>query len=240
MPAGLTYFFDGATEIPKAWAPRFQTGYWAPLPPPVIGYGIVTRSGVLGPSGGKGFLCAAGDFEDQMVEALLYDPIAQDWDEIEDGVWLGIHQDARPVHYIRANMTRRKYAIEVPGSDHNWLVPVALIDSPDYGLPSVERMRRGEYVRVPAPEYASLADYAQQIYEAEIGEAELPPHPFMREVTIAAIGANYALTGPELGMFGVLNDTAYDVVASILTDAPARKKKVPSDSPGTDSGEPAD
>lgn len=226
--APLLYWFPDADRIPPAWENRFgpATGIWGRLAGLLRGDGYLMRKSQHGPVEGKyGLMVSVGELAaPQDPESIRYEPSMQDWSEIEENVWCGLAKSAKPGDFLRKTITTPiSYLLTSDRGD--WAVPVAILDSDRCGLRMVDAYSRGAWARVPVPEHSEIAKLADRLYKAETGEGAIPDKTWMRDAAITALQINYALTGPELAMFGVLNDAAYDAVSAILTDREARQKK---------------
>lgn len=223
--APLLYHFAGADQIPAAWAARFAdpAAAWGRNVGLARGDGHVMRRGELGPAG-VGILVAPGVMDSYAPEALHYAPDAQDWAEFETGAWCGVAKTAAPVDFMRKTICHPiSYILKTSRGD--WLMPVALLSAAHCNMPKVDQFRGGHWVRVANADFAQLSADAELLYKAETGEGPEPGPDAMRDIAVRAIGANYALTGPEMGLLGLLNDDSYAAIAAILTDRAERQKK---------------
>lgn len=226
--APLLYWFPGVDAIPAAWQYRFgpATGVWGRLAGLLRGDGYLCRKGQPGPAAGLGLLVCVGELPPQADnEALRYEPARQEWCELEPGAWAGVADTAKPGDFFRKAIAQPlSYSLK-SSNRGEWYIPVATITSDMCALRMVDRFERSEWRRVPSPEHAEIAAIAERLYGVELGEEPKPAAEWMRDAAIKALQVNYALTGPELALFGVLNDDSYDLVSAILTDRPARQKK---------------
>ena len=228
----LVYWFADGSGIPRAWQPRFgePKTFWHGLLGAHRGSGYAQRPG-LGPTGATGLLVTPYSMDVLGANALRCDATAQDWIEVEAGVWLGVAKAATAVDFLRSRLTLPVQYMLTVDERGRWLVPVGLLTAEHCNLALVDRFERGEWHQVAAPAYAAVSADAARLYAVEIGEADEPPRDEMREIVIRALQANHALTGPELAALGMLNDDVFEAVAAILTDRDARKKK-PTDPDG--------
>jgi hypothetical protein len=230
--APLLYWFPGADRIPAAWQQRVgpASGIWGRLTGLLRGDGYSQRPGQPGPTAATaaGLLVAVGELALPITgDAVRYEPARQDWCEIEPGVWAGLADTATPADFARRRMLAPLvYVLTQTGARRaDWYVPVARLASARCAIPMQDRFERGEWRRVPAPEYAALSAIAERLYDAETGACPQPSPEYIRNAAVTALQCNYALTGPELALFGVLNDSAYDAISAILTDREARTQK---------------
>lgn len=223
--APLLYFFVDASSIPDQFRGRFglESGFWGRLKGLAGGDHCASRQGNIGPDDKRGMLATPFDAGTSPAEFIQYMPERQEWTEIEDGVYLGIDRDAAPEHFLREEIANPKYLIN--NDRGSWMIPVALLDAEDCGLPQQDIFKKGQWHSVPRPAYRELADRATHLYQVEQGEENDPGREWLRETAVLAIGCNYALTAAEMAALDLLHTEAYNSIASILTDQPEREKK---------------
>ena len=226
--APILYWFRGRTDVTPSLRARFglEPGAWGRFTQSPFGKHNVQRANCIGPVPGdrvRGLLAAVGDSGTIGAEWLVVDTATQDWTEIEEDVFLGIAHDADANLYLREKRFPTTYFVK---TDRGWLfVPVAMIDEANCDLPSRDQLSQGEWHSVPLPEFVPLSAMAMQVYRAEIGEVDPLTRPERREITVAAISVNYALTAAEMGGFGFLTDDVYGATEAVLTDLQARTEK---------------
>lgn len=201
----VVYFAEHVHDVPEVLAGRFD--------------GEVMRRRASSPDGVSGLLVWRGP------GLAAYDEEVYEFRRCGENLRLGFLKKFEP------EMVRRRSSFSIAGypvrmaNGECYLIPAVLPESPDFGLPTVDRIGEdGQWRReVPDGELRFLSEAARRIFDALDGEGV--PEGFddttLRRVAVAAIGVCYDLSELEIGVRGLLDNAAYTGVIEALLDAPA-------------------
>lgn len=137
------------------------------------------------------------------------------WTKI-DGLSLGILPDLPPSAFERK--TRLRGHPSLLGDGRLWTIPVALLNAPNFTLPSFETMdEKGNWIWKVQERYEFLAELAKTLFETQGNELA---EDFVRNACCALIGVNYDLIDVEIAALGLLTRDAYEAIVASLLDKP--------------------
>jgi hypothetical protein len=156
-----------------------------------------------------------------------YFPERQTWDEVEEGVWIGIDRDFSPADF-RNGETLNWYHTITMGDDREWAIPILNPDSPNLSLPTCDKLLMGEWHTVVKPPYTHLVSKCQEII-GHISEAVANQDDtgltiddtVARPIIAAAICHYYTLTFQELSCIGIFAPNAYFPAIAAIIDLEA-------------------
>lgn len=210
--ADIIYFFPGKT-LTGDLSKKFPTKTYP----------------ATGPNGTTGGTLAArrGDV------VLNWTDQTHTWREI-DGVWIGVSKTGvQNEQFIRKERLVNASGYNVTlGDDQSWLIPVALIGSPNFSLPWRDMLdEKGNNIRETDPKYSEISNFADAIWQSldDNGDLEMDDQT-VRNICISAITVFYDLTSVEVYALGLLTQNAYQAILEAIIDRPgwrdlALKKK---------------
>ncbi|MCK5127543.1 MAG: hypothetical protein KAR42_14905 [candidate division Zixibacteria bacterium] len=231
-PAPILYYFPD-NKIPEAFQYRFENGK-------------TSRSGPGPGNNVNGLLIAPFRTDHENVCEIKYDEKTQKWHKRKD-FWIGFRRDIKPEDILRDSIVPG-YHVNL-GNGKNFIIPVALLDTPNFSLPSYEVPdESGKWQWRPDEKYEHLSIFAQKIWDAtnEEGEFEFEDENKLRTICCQMIAVNYNITDIECGLLKLLNLSAYKGICQAVVDQPGAekilevmegKKKILEES-GTNSGSP--
>lgn len=216
--APIIYFFAGSAKPTAEYAHRFvdvagnQRGCFA--------------ADSTGPAG-KARGCMAATLPRCV---LGYHPDRQRWDEVADGVWIGVDRAASPEMFLRESNRIGGRAVTL-ADENEWVLPVANPFVESIQLPIWHRMnKQKKWENVVRDEYRTLSDRAMDLCQSLIGQvAAAEPgtgtefrvdDEVLRGLIADALALNYDITLEELSALRVFSPEVYWPAIEVLLDWP--------------------
>ncbi len=222
--AAIQYWFQGLKEIPAGYAGRFQSKN-------------TQFPNQRGPNGvAKGLLAAP------MVDCIpQYDKKSQRWDEVEDGVWIGVEKNLSPALFLHKDRGFVGSPVKL-GDGQVWTIPVANPIS-TCTLPLNNVKKQGEWTIEVKEQYKDLADRAFDLCcrcrRAFLENEDLDvPDEFLMSLIGDSIALNYDLTLDELSVLRVFSPETWWPAIHALIDWPAVQEMVVMDVQAQKRGDP--
>jgi len=225
--ACVQWWFEGCREIPEAYAARFARCR------------NVSRDSMGPVDGVRGCLASA-----QQDAVVRYDRAVQRWEEVDDGVWIGVDRAFDPSLLLRDEV---KPGREVVMGDGNvWLIPVANPLVETCRLPVWHRLnRKKQWEKVLQDEWRALGrragDLAGYVVD-QIREKRSPDvvvdDDQMRALIADCLAINYDVTIEELSVLRVFAPEAYWPAVCAVIDFETLAQVVLASMEGADGGVP--
>ncbi len=171
-----------------------------------------------GPHGLKGGKLAAP------LPGVIFDaPENYRWRPAPGGIHIGVNtKNFKPEMFFKKKRLRSAaYARPTVLADgKEYLIPVALLNSPNFSLPVVDRMDdRGKIYSEPRDEFADIVDLAADVWDSlnENGILEWDEE-HVRDVCVQVLQVFYNLNDIEIFALGLLDRDAYGAILETLID----------------------
>ena len=143
------------------------------------------------------------------------------WSAAPGGIFIGVKvKEFKAEQFFRRDRLRSAaYARPIILADGNeYLIPVALLNSPGFSLPVVDRMDdRRQIYSEPREEYADIVDIAADIWDALGDDGVLDwDVETVRSASVQAIQVFYSLSDIEIFALGLLDRDAYGLIIETL------------------------